>query len=642
MKHNETQKYNIPVNPPQEGITNTTNLRSLGVDHYPFVEPINDSTESIPRDIHLHFGDVFKKSGTATLLPHRPFDCQINLEPGSRPTYGKIYNLTKEEEQVMKSWIDENIEKGAIKPSNSPFGAPCFFVKKKSGDLRLCMDYRALNQITIKDRYPLPLISDLLGTLGGNQYFTTLDLRGAYELFRIKAGDEHKTAFLTKFGQFEFRVMPYGLSNAPPQFQAFMNDLFREQRGKCVLVYLDDIVVYGNELAQHKKDVNFVLQILCNNKLYCKPEKCHFYKQSISYLGYIISSSGLEMDPSKISSITEWPTPKSVKDIQTLLGFTNFYRGFIPHYSKLTLPLTALLKKDNKFQWTAITEQALTDLKGEFLKQTILAHPDENKPFLLETDASDFAISGILSQKDGATGIRPVAFYSRQMVPAERNYKIYDKELLAIVECFRHWRHFLQGGKHKISVISDHKNLEYFMTTKRLTRRHARWALTLSEFDFEISYRPGSRNAKADHLSRRPDYHIKEEPSTLIRLLQPNNFTSIIATEINVPTGNSFYSPIRKENIDLDSDWPLIVEDFLHADTWPTELPEQILKRCERETNLFTYDDLSRFCRLTENGKSTAEYCPKYERTKILKRFHDGAAHLKYDSIKDNLKRYYW
>ncbi|KAH6581339.1 hypothetical protein BASA61_009118 [Batrachochytrium salamandrivorans] len=513
---------------------------------------------------------------------------------------------------------------------------------KKGGDLRLCMDYRALNQITIKDQYPLPLISDLLGTLGGNRYFTTLDLRGAYELLRIKAGDEHKTAFLTKFGQFEFRVMPYGLSNAPPQFQAFMNDLFRSKGGKCVLVYLDDIVVYGNELAQHKKDVNFVLQILRNNKLYCKPEKCHFYKQSISYLGYIISSSGLEMDPSKISSITEWPTPKSVKDIQTLLGFTNFYRGFIPHYSKLTLPLTTLLKKDNKFQWTVITEQALTDLKGEFLKQTILAHPDEDKPFLLETDASDFAISGILSQKDGATGIRPVAFYSRQMVPAERNYEIYDKELLAIVECFRHWRHFLQGGKHKILVISDHKNLEYFMTTKRLTRRHARWALTLSEFDFEISYRPGSRNAKADHLSRRPDYHIKEEPSTLIRLLQPNNFTSIMATEINVPTGNSFYSPIRKENIDLDSDWPLIVEDFLHADTWPTELPEQILKRCERETNLFTYDDLGRFCRLTENGKSTAEYCPKDERTKILKRFHDGAAHLKYDSIKDNLKRYYW
>ncbi|KAH9269148.1 hypothetical protein BASA83_008767 [Batrachochytrium salamandrivorans] len=226
-------------------------------------------------------------------------------------------------------------------------------------------------------------------------------------------------------------------------------------------------------MSDHVTQVQNVLRVLQDNGLYCKAEKCHFYKSEIKYLGYIISADGLRMDPSKISAVQSWPTPKKVRDLQVLLGFTNFYRALIHDYSSMTANLT--------------------------------------KPFILETDASDYAISGVLSQYDDSNTLRPIAFYARQMNSAEQNYEIYDKELLAVVESFKHWRHFLQGGLHPVTVLCDHKNLEYFMTTKKLTRRQARWSLELSEYDFSLTHRPGKLNGRADSLSRREDYKANTE-----------------------------------------------------------------------------------------------------------------------------------
>ncbi|KAH9275223.1 hypothetical protein BASA83_002454 [Batrachochytrium salamandrivorans] len=373
----------------------------------------------------------------------------------------------------MQEWIQDNLRKGFIRNSSSPHGAPCFFVKQKD-KLRLCMDYRGLNKNTVKDRNPIPLISELLRTLSTGKIVTTLDLRGAYNLLRIKEGDESKTSFITKYGQFEFLVMPFGLANAPAQFQRMMNSLFRDVIGKHVLVYLDDIVIYSDNMSDHIVQVHNVLRVLQDNGLYCKAEKCHFYKSEIKYLGYIISADGLRMDPSKISAVQSWPTPKK-NDGES-------YKVV----SRRTPP----------FVWGPEQEKSLQDLKTAFANSDFLTHPDDSRPFILETDASDYAISGVLSQYDDSNTLRPIAFYARQMNSAEQNYEIYDKELLAVVESFKHWRHFLQGGLHPVTVLCDHKNLEYFMTTKKLTRRQARWSLELSEYDFSLTHRPGKLNGR--------------------------------------------------------------------------------------------------------------------------------------------------
>ncbi|KAH6589502.1 hypothetical protein BASA50_009995 [Batrachochytrium salamandrivorans] len=503
------------------------------------------SEEDVPKEILSEFAGVFEKDLADVLPPHRNFDCAIDLKPLSEPSYGKIYQLTREEDTVMQDWIKENLKKGYIRNSSSPHGAPCFFVKQKD-KLRLCMDYRGLNKNTIKDRNPIPLISEMLRTLSSGKIFTTLDLRGAYNLLRIKDGDEQKTSFITKYGQFEFLVMPFGLANAPAQFQRMMNSLFQDMISKFVLVYLDDIVIYSDNLKDHKTHVRSVLRILSDNRLFCKPEKCHFYQTEI--------------------------------------------------------------------------RKAILDLKNAFSVGDFLAHPDDSRPFILETDASDFAISGILSQYDDQDSLRPVAFYSRQMNDAERNYEIYDKELLAVVDSFKHWRHFLQGGLHPIMVLCDHKNLEYFMTTKKLTRRQARWSLELSEYDFSITHRPGKLNGRADPLSRRHDYKVDDESQNFKRLLDPQRVIDIQSIVADMDLHILVYSEVLKTVFVQELDWPLIVADFLAGEEniWLPDIPEDLLEKCKKELKHFRYRD-DTFVRILEDGKSTAAYMPSHQRETCIK-----------------------
>ncbi|KAH9247948.1 hypothetical protein BASA81_014407 [Batrachochytrium salamandrivorans] len=550
---------------------------------YPFLEASPVSTTPIPSEIDKEFSSVFSESQANILPSHRSFDCTINLSSSAEPSYGRIYQLTREEDKVMQEWIAENLAKGFIQNSSSPYGAPCFFVKQKD-KLRLCMDYRGLNKQTVKDRNPIPLISEMLRTLSTGKIFTTLDLRGAYNLLRIKEGDESKTAFITKYGQFEFLVMPFGLANAPAQFQRMMNSLFRHMISKFVLVYLDDIVVYSDNLEDHKEHVRQVLQILKDNNLFCKAEKCHFYQTEIKYLGYIISPNGTSMDPSKISAVQDWPAPKKVRELQVFLGFTNFYRALVSGYSDITCHLTKLLKKDCSIFLGPEQEASFKKLKDAFARPGFLAHPNDEQPFILETDASDFAISGVLHQHDQTNTLRPVAFYSRQMNNAERNYDIYDKELLAVVESFKHWRHLLQGGLHPVTVLCDHKNLEYFMSTKKLTRRQARWSLELSEYTFTITHRPGKLNGRADSLSRREDYFLDGDQSNFQRTGEDN--------------------------------------------VWIEEISEDWLELCKKELKNFRFRD-NTFVRILNDGKSTATYMPSNDRVQVMKHYHESLAHLK-------------
>jgi transposase InsO family protein len=474
----------------------------------------------VPPQYHSHLA-AFSKTKADTLPPHRPYDLSIELEESKTPPFGPLYSLSEVELKALSEWIHENLSKGFIRASSSPAGAPILFVKKKDGSLRLCVDYRGLNKVTIKNRYPLPLISEALDRLKHAKLFTRLDLRGAYNLIRIKEGDEWKTAFRTRYGHFENLVMPFGLTNAPAAFQHLMNDIFRDLLDIKVLVYLDDILIFSDDPAQHPDDVQQVLDRLIQHRLYAKAEKCEFSVTTTEFLGFIISPNGLAMAPSKISAIMDWPVPTKVRDIQSFLGFTNFYRRFIKGYSRSILPLTRLLKKDVKFSFGEDALEAFKALKAAFQSADILRHFDPSLETIIETDASDFAISAIISQYHDKI-LHPVAFMSRKMNSAELNYEIHDKELLAIIAAIKIWRHYLEGLEHPFTILTDHAALQYFQTAKVLTRRQARWSEVINHHKYILRYRPGKDSGKPDALSRRPDFAeggkaSEAKPQTLLQ-----------------------------------------------------------------------------------------------------------------------------
>ena len=377
---------------------------------------------------------------------------------------------------------------------------PVLFVKKKDGSLHLCVDFRRLNHISKKDRYPLPLISDLLNSPHKAQVYSKIDLCHAYHLVRIADGDKWKTAFRTCYGSFEWSVMPFGLTNAPAAFQRFMNDIFSDLLDVCVVIYLDDVLIYSNNMSEHHRHVKEVLKCLCKAGLYAKAEKCEFH--SVEYLEYILSPSGLTMSDNKVKIIQDWPEPKKVKDIQSFLGFANFYRQFIFNYLDIVIPLTRLIQKDIPWKFDSSCQDAFNSLKKAFTSTPILTHWISDAQLIVETNALDYALAAILSVVNKDNEVHPVAFHSRTFTAVELNYDTHDKELLAIFEAFKIWWHYLEGPAYPIDVVTDHKNLEYFSTTKVLTRRQARWSEYLSQFNLIIRFRPGHLGTKPDALTR--------------------------------------------------------------------------------------------------------------------------------------------
>lgn len=437
--------------------------------------PKEDWKKLIPSQYHK-YSDMMDEKLANSMPPSRPYDHKIPLKCGKEPPFGPLYGMSREELIVLKTYIKENLDKGFIQASSSPAGAPVLFVKKNDGTLRLCVDYRGLNELTIKNRYPLPLIKETLDRLSKAKWFTKLDLRQGYNQIRMAKGEEWKTAFRTRYGHFEYKVMPFGLTNAPATFQHFINDCLRDYLDVFCTAFLDDILIYSDTLEEHQSHVAKVLEALRQNGVLLKPEKCQFHTRSTSYLGLIVESGGIKMDPKKVEAVKNWSIPKNLKDVQAFLGFANFYRRFIRGFSELALPLTKLTRKDTPFLWSTQAEAAFRNLRNAFITAPILAHFDPEKEITVETDASDYVAAGILSQYDNDHNLRPVAYFSTKHSPAECNYEIYDKELLAIIRAFEEWRPELEGAAHPITVISDHKNLEFFMSSKQLNRRQARWA----------------------------------------------------------------------------------------------------------------------------------------------------------------------
>jgi transposase InsO family protein len=495
----------------------------------------------IPEQLR-EFEDVFSEDLADQLPPTRKADHAI--ETTAAPPYGPLYNLTARELEELRHYLDDGVTKGWIRHSTSPAGAPILFVPKKDGSLRLCVDYRGLNKVTVKNRHPLPLISEILDRLAGARWFTKLDLKNAYHRIRIRRGDEWKTAFRTRYGHYEYLVMPFGLANAPATFQAYINKALGGLVDTICIVYLDDILIYsrGETPDQHWRDVAEILRQLRKNGLYVNLKKCKFAATEVEFLGYIISRDGVAMDPRRVDTIAEWPEPTSYHDLQVFLGFANFYRRFIHRYSHLAAPMNALLKgsvngkKTGPFIWPADAAKAFRTLRETFTKGPLLVHFNPTATTRVETDASQYAISANLVQLSEQGQWHPVAFWSRKLTDAERNYDTHDKELLPIVMAMRHWRHYVEGSTKPIEVVTDHNNLLGFMRMKHLNGRQARWAMTLAAHDFTISHRPGKNNP-ADAPSRRPDYAVTANapvdmlPSLQEKLLNlpPGDAESVLA-----------------------------------------------------------------------------------------------------------------
>ncbi|KAI2661335.1 Transposon Tf2-6 polyprotein [Labeo rohita] len=475
------------------------------------------SSSSIPTE-YQDLLEAFSRTRATQLPPHRPGTAP-SISSRGHTSQGMCFPLSQAESEAMHKYIQEELAKGFITPSTSPASAGFFFVKKKDGGLRPCIDYRGLNEVTVKYRYPLPLVPSALEQLRTAKIFTKLDLRSAYNLIRIRAGDEWKTAFSTTSGHYEYRVMPFGLANSPSCFQAFVNDVFRDMLNRWVIVYIDDILIYSNSYSEHVKHVRCVLQRLISHQLFAKEEKCDFHKDKISFLGYIISSEGVAMEEKKVDAVLNWPRPNTLRELQRFLGFSNFYRRFIRNFSTVAAPLSAMVKK---------VPPVSPGPKQPSRPSTTSVGGLAQLPFYIIPTRKGLSSWRWTPPRQGdPPKLYPCAYFSHKLSPAECNYDVGNRELLAMKLALEEWRHWLEGAKHPFTVLTDHKNLEYLRSAKVLNHRQARWALYFTRFRFQVSYRPGSQNTKADALSR---LHESSQPTNPPEPLLP---TSVIVAPVN-------------------------------------------------------------------------------------------------------------
>lgn len=490
--------------------------------------------EQIPAYLHEYL-DVFDKVEAERQPSYRgKLDLHIYVVDGTQLRKGPIYKLSDVEVVACREQINELLRKEYIRESDSPCSSPVIFAGKKDGGLRLCVDYRWLNSITIPDHFPLPNTEELLNSLKHAKVFSKFDLRAGFNLICIAKGHEYLTAMRTRFGVFEWLVMPMGLKNAPSQFQKIMNSIFKDVIGDWLIVYIDDILIYSHNFEEHKAHTIEVLKRLRENKLFCKPEKCDFDTKEVEYLGHIVGNGQLRMDPEKVKAMTEWPRPQNKKQVQQLLGFANFYRRFIKKYTDIVYPLTQLTGKKD-WVWNKEEEDAFEKFKAMFTSKPVLVLPDMSKQFWVKCDASDYAIGGVLLQKSPEDGyLHPICYMSKALSGSELNWTVFDKEMYALIVVFRLWRQFLQSPHHPVRVLSDHLNLTHWVTLDiRFSRRLVRWSELLSEYNFTITHIAGVKNVEADALSRRPDH---EKSMTVIKggdgleevyLLKPMHFDII-------------------------------------------------------------------------------------------------------------------
>ena len=486
------------------------------------------------KKLMTEFQDVFPKELPRGVPDDRGMPFKIDLVGGATPTSRPIYRLAPNELEELQKTLSELMDKEFVQHSTSPWGAPVLFTKKKDGKLRLCVDYRGLNKQTVKNAYPLPRIDDLLDQLHGAKYFSKLDLKSGYWQIPIEGKDVAKTAFRTRYGHYEWRVLPFGLTNAPAIFMDQMHRIFSDLLDKSVVVFLDDILIYSKTREEHAKHLREVLRRLRKWKFYANLDKCKFWQSEVTFLGHKVTSNGLNMEEDKVKAILDWPQPKDQKDVRVFNGLASWYRRYIFFYAHLAAPLTDLLCNNRPFVWGKREQQAFDELKKVVSSKPILQAYDPQAPCVVDFDASDYAIGAVL-QQEGQDGLHPVAFESRRLSSAERNYSARDREQLAMVHSTQVWRHYLLGKK--VTMRTDHKPLLDPIKLEFMKGRHHRWEEQLQLFDINLVYKPGKFHIVPDALSRRHDHRLvnavcsaapTEELSRLRELLDNDPYMKIV------------------------------------------------------------------------------------------------------------------
>ncbi|GBB91667.1 hypothetical protein RclHR1_19010001 [Rhizophagus clarus] len=432
--------------------------------------------------------------GRTNLIQHT-----INTEEG-KVIRKHWYRTSQLERKFIEQKIARLLKEGLIERSTGPWASPVVLVRKKNGKQRLCIDYRELNNITQKDAYPLPRIDDMLDSFGKAKWFTSLDLTSGYWQVEVDPKDQPKTAFITQFGIYQFKVMLFGLCNAPATFQRLMDEIFHEILWKFVMVYLDDIIVYSETFEEHLKHLGIVFDHLQAAGLKLNPGKCFFMKAELEFLGHIISAQGIQTDPAKTEKVKNFPKPKNTTQLRGFLGLASYYRRFVPNFARIATPLNKLLRKGTVYQWTAEQDKAFNALKECLVTSPILAFPNFNKQFILFTDASILGLGAILSQLDEKNQEHVIAYASRTLNKAEKNYTATELECLAVVWAIKHFHAYVYGQKFKL--ITDHLALKYLFNTTIPAGRTARWILKLQVYDFETIHRAGKKHSNVDSLSR--------------------------------------------------------------------------------------------------------------------------------------------
>lgn len=468
------------------------------------LDHLNAEEEEKITNLCLNYPEIFYLEGDKL-----SFTNQIKHEiktTDSEPIFTKSYRYPQAHKQEVKSQIDKMLNQGIIQPSFSPWSSPVWVVPKKmdaSGvqKWRIVIDYRKLNEKTIKDRYPLPNITDLLDQLGKCKYFTTIDLCSGFHQIQVEEKDIPKTAFTVENGHFEFRRLPFGLSNSPRTFSRVMDNVMTGLQGEQCLVYMDDVIVYSATLEEHIERLDNVFNRLSEANLKIQPDKCEFLRKEVAYLGHLVTPEGIKPNPSKVEAVVNFPQPTSPKEIKQFLGLSGYYRRFVPDYAKIIKPLTNLLKKNIEFNFNEKCVQAFNRCKILLTTAPILQYPDFEKDFIISTDASQHSVGAILSQGEINADL-PVYYASRTLNSAETRYSTIERELLAIIWACKQFRPYIYG--RKFILYTDHKPLEWLFNIKDPGSRLARWRLKLAEYDYQIKYRTGKSNTHADALSRIP------------------------------------------------------------------------------------------------------------------------------------------
>ena len=419
-----------------------------------------DTEKKIPdiKEVEVvnEFEDVFPKD-LPGLPPDREIEFAIELILGATPVSKAPYRLAPVELNELATQLQELLDKGMIRPSVSSWGAPVLFVKKKDGSLRLCIDYRELNKLTIKNKYMLPRMDDLFDQLKDAVYFSKIDLRTGYHQLKIKPEDIPKNAFRTRYGHYEFLVMSFGLTNAPAAFMDLMNRVFKKYLDKCVIVFIDDILIYSKTKEEHAEHLRIVLEILRKEQLYAKWSKCEFWLTQVQFLGHVISKKGITVDPAKIEAVLNRERPKTPTEVRSFLGLAGYYRRFVQDFAKIATPLTRLTRKIEKFEWTDECEESFQELKKRLVTAPVLTLPDEKGDFVIYSDAPHKGLGCVLMQHG-----KVIAYAYRQLKEYEIRYPTHDLELAAIVFALKIWQHYLYG--EKCEIYTDHKSLKYIFT----------------------------------------------------------------------------------------------------------------------------------------------------------------------------------